>query len=604
MTTTKIWEPSQKSIKETNIYRNMHDLGFSKYIDFYQWSVKNKELFWQRTVENLQIPFFRNPEKILDLTNGTTQAQWLYGAKMNIADACFQAAPEKTAIYNQKEGGKTEQISYAELKNLVNRIANSIREQGLVAGDVIAIDMPMTLEAVAIYLAGIKAGTPVATIADSFTAKEIEIRLQITKPKLVFTQDVQLRAGKSLPLYEKITQANAPKTVVIPANINKIPLRNTDLYWIDFLGNNTSFESVFCAPDDMMTILFSSGTTGTPKAIPWTHTTAIKSASDAYYHHDIQPKDVVAWPTNLGWMMGPWLVFATLINRASMSLFYGAPIGKEFGEFVQNTKVSMLGLVPSIVKHWKNTQCMETLDWGAIKCFSSTGEVSNPIDYAYLMSLGNHKPIIEYCGGTEIGGGYVASTLVQTNIPSTFSTQTLGGEFVLLDENNQESDKGEVFIIPPIMGLSNSLLNRDHDEVYHKGTPKYNNQILRRHGDQMQILENGFYKAQGRVDDAMNLGGIKVSSLQIEAAVNTLDFVKESAAIAVPPIDGGPDQLIIYYVEAMKIDKPIALKEMRQLIKYQINPLFKAQDVVPISQLPRTASGKVMRRSLRDQYNQ
>ncbi len=602
MTSPKVWKPSKKSIKQTNIFQNMKALGFDVYTNFWRWSVDNKEAFWKRTIQNLDIPFHKNPTQILNLSKGVTQAEWLFGAKMNIADACFQANPKTTAIVYQKEGGAIQEISYLDLENLVNRIANSIKKQSLQKGDVIAIDMPMTLEAVAIYLAGIKAGTPVATIADSFTANEIAVRLQITKPKLVFTQDVQLRAGKTLPLYEKLVQANAPKTIVIPVADKAITLRKTDIFWKDFLVDNTAFESVSCDPDDTMTILFSSGTTGEPKAIPWTHTTPIKSASDGYYHQDIHPGDVVAWPTNLGWMMGPWLVFASLINKATMALYYGAPIGAEFGKFVQYAKVNMLGLVPSIVKHWKNTQCMESLDWSAIKCFSSTGEVSNPIDYTYLMGLANYKPIIEYCGGTEIGGGYVTSTLVQTNIPSTFSTQALGGEFLLLDENHKENIKGEVFIIPHSMGLSNQLLNREHHKVYYEGTPLYNNEPLRRHGDQMQLLDNGFYKAQGRVDDAMNLGGIKVSGLQIEAVVNTLDFVQESAAIAVPPTEGGPDQLIIYYVEVKKTDKSIALKEIQQLIKYQINPLFKASDLVVVSKLPRTASGKVMRRSLRKDY--
>lgn len=603
MTSTKSWKPSDKIIKQSNIYQNMHDLGFTNYADFWQWSVTNKEAFWKKTIEKLGIPFHKSAEKIVDLSNGVTQAQWLFGAKMNIAAACFQHNPEATAICYQKEGEDIQNLSYKNLEKLVNRIANAIQKQGLQPGDVIAIDMPMTVEAVAIYLAGLKSGTPVATIADSFSPKEIAVRLQITKPKLIFTQDVQLRAGKTLPLYEKVMQADAPKTVVIPVADNKIPLRAKDIYWKDFLVNNDVFQTVSCNPDDTTTILFSSGTTGAPKAIPWTHTTAIKSASDGYYHHDIHRNDVVGWPTNLGWMMGPWLVYASLINKATIALYYGAPIGKEFGEFVQNAKVTMLGLVPSIVKHWKNTKCMESLDWNSIRCFSSTGEVSNPTDYAYLMSLGNHKPIIEYCGGTEIGGGYVASTVVQENIPSTFSTQTLGGEFVLLDENNMESDKGEVFIIPPIMGLSNSLINRDHNEVYYKDTPTYKKQILRRHGDQMQRMENGYYKATGRTDDAMNLGGIKVSGLQIEAAINNLDFVKESAAIAVPPKEGGPDRLIIFYVENQNVTETVALNEIRQLIKYQINPLFKVAEVVCIPQLPRTASGKVMRRHLRDQYN-
>jgi acetyl-CoA synthetase len=263
----------------------------------------------------------------------------------------------------------------------------------------------------------------------------------------------------------------------------------------------------------------------------------------------------------------------------------------------------MLGVIPSIVKHWKTSTCMESLDWNVIRCFSSTGEVSNPEEMWYLMQLANNKPVIEYCGGTEIGGGYVTSTVVQDNYPSTFSTQALGTEFVLLDENNQPADKGEVFLMPPTMGLSNTLLNRDHHKAYFEGAPSYKGKTLRRHGDAMQRLENGYYKAQGRVDDAMNLGGIKVSSIQIESIINRLDFVKESAAIAVSPKGGGPSLLVVYYVEiASNLSDAERLKLAQNSIRTQLNPLFKVSDLIQMEALPRTASNKVMRRKLRADY--
>jgi len=582
----------------------MQQHHFDNYHDFWQWSVLNKEQFWEETVKNLGIKLHQPFSTILDTSKGVEQPQWLKDATLNIVDSCFQNNNNATSVIYQKEGESIQHISQKNLEKLVNTIANGLRNLDISKGDTIAIDMPMTLEAVAIYLAAIKAGNPVATIADSFTSNEISVRLKITKPKIIFTQDVLLRTGKVLPLYTKVTEANAPKTVVIKASDETtIQLRSKDIFWDDFLSDNTIFKSVIQNPEDIITILFSSGTTGEPKAIPWTHTTPIKGASDGYFHHDIQQNDVVCWPTNLGWMMGPWLIFAALINKASIALYYGAPLGKEFGEFVQNAKVSMLGIVPSIVKNWMKTKCNENLNWNSIKCFSSTGEVSNPKEMEYLMQLANNKPVIEYCGGTEIGGGYVTSTVVQPNIASEFSTQALGGEFVLLDDDNKPSNKGELFLIPPIMGLSNTLLNRNHHDVYFKDTPTYKGQKLRRHGDQLERLENGYYKAQGRVDDAMNLGGIKVSSVQIEAVVNGLPFIKESAAIAVSPIGGGPSLLVIYYVEKIEDFSDEERYIMtKQIIKKQLNPLFKVSDLVKIDILPRTASNKVMRRKLREVY--
>jgi acetyl-CoA synthetase len=598
------WKPSKEIITLSNIYKMMQPLGFECYDDFWKWSVTHKEAFWSKTIEQLNIPFKKNYTSILDTSKGVENALWLKNAELNIVDACFQNEDNAIAVIFQPEGKPLEKITQKKLLNLVNQIANSLFEIGLKTGDKIAIDMPMTLEAVAIYLAGIKAGMPIVTIADSFTPNEIKVRLNITKPKVIFTQDVLKRAGKNLPLFQKIVEANAPKAIVIKTSEEIISLRNEDVLWNHFLSSNTQFKSVAQKPDDLITVLFSSGTTGEPKAIPWTHTTPIKSASDGYFHQDIQKNEVVCWPTNLGWMMGPWLVFATLINKAAIALYYGAPLGEGFGSFVQNAKVTMLGVIPSFVKNWESTKCMETYNWNEIKCFSSTGEVSNPLEMTYLMQLANNKPVIEYCGGTEIGGGYIASTIVQENIPSTFSTQTLGGEFVLLNEEQKISNKGELFLIPPIIGLSSSLLNSNHFNVYYKNTPTYNGKLLRRHGDALEQLPNGYYKAQGRVDDAMNLGGIKVSSVQIEAVLNKLDFIKESAAIAVTPKNGGPSLLVVFYVENLtNLSSEEKIFQAKNAIAKQLNPLFKVTDLVKIEQLPRTASNKIMRRKLRDSYS-
>jgi len=603
MSSSPFWKPSIEIIEQSNIFKMMQVHGFENYEDFWKWSVTQKEIFWEETIHNLGIKLAQNYTSIVDISKGVENAQWLKNAKLNIVDSCFQNDDDSIAVIFQEEGKNLQKVTQKKLLSLVNQIANGLVQLGLKTGDRIAIDMPMTLEAVAIYLAGIKAGMPIVTIADSFTPNEIAIRLEITKPKVIFTQDVLKRANKELPLYAKILEAKEPKAIVLKVSENEIKLRNGDLYWDAFLSSNTEFETVIQNPDDIITILFSSGTTGEPKAIPWNHTTPIKCASDGYYHQDIHKNDVVCWPTNLGWMMGPWLVFATLINKGTIALHYGAPMGNDFGEFVQNAKVTMLGVIPSFVKNWKNTQCMEAYNWDHIKCISSTGEVSNPIEMEYLMQLANNKPVIEYCGGTEIGGGYVTSTVVQPNIASTFSTQALGGEFVLLDSENEVSTKGELFIIPPIMGLSTSLLNRNHFKVYHQDTPTFEGELLRRHGDALQQLENGYYKAQGRVDDAMNLGGIKVSAVQIEAVINQLDFIKESAAIAVSPKGGGPNLLVVYYVEN---HSELTLEErfnlLKNSIRKQLNPLFKVSAIVKIDVLPRTASNKVMRRKLREVY--
>ena len=599
------WIADKQTVEESNIADLVKDLGLRGYSELHAWSVQDCPQFWDEMVKRLGIKFQRNYSNTVDLSSATSP-KWFVDAKLNIVDSCFNAPGDQPAIVYRKAGDKLSTISYAELGSLTNRVANGLIAARFCHGDAIAIAMPMTAETVAIYLGIIKAGCVVVSIADSFAPPEIEKRLRLSNAKGVFTQDVVAYASKEFPMYEKVRSANAHRSIVLSCGDRlSVKLTDNDIGWKDFLSDNEQFGSVPSDPGGNTNILFSSGTTGDPKAIPWTHTTPIKCAADGYLHHDIKPGDVVAWPTNLGWMMGPWLIYASLINKGTIALYYGAPTGREFGEFVQDAKVNMLGLVPSLVRVWKNSGCIKGLNWSKIKAFSSTGECSNVEDMLFLMSLAGYKPIIEYCGGTEIGGGFITGTVVQNASPATFSTTSLGLDIVILDENDQVADNGELFLIPPSVGLSTELLNQDHYKVYFDRTPKGpNDQLLRRHGDQFERLGGGYFRGHGRVDDTMNLGGIKVSSTEIERALNLIEGVNETAAIAISSQGEGISRLVVYTVltPGTNIEKEMLQKTMQKTIKQNLNPLFKVHDVVLVDSLPRTASNKVMRRKLRSQY--
>ncbi|UCG50708.1 MAG: AMP-binding protein [Candidatus Latescibacterota bacterium] len=601
-----VWIPSEQEIRSSNVAAFCKKANISRVSDLHAWSAENRSAFWETVVDILGIRFRKSPKAIVDLADGIEMPRWLVGARLNIAESCFQAPGDALAVVYQPEGGAIQRATYAQLDRLSNRVANSLLELGIKHGDRIAIAMPMTLEAVAAYLGIVKAGFAVVSIADSFAAEEMATRLRIADTKAVVTQDVVLRAGKTLPMYEKVVDAGAKTAIVVlTRDSTGIALRENDIGWDSFLVENDVFDAIPCDPDEVINILFSSGTTGDPKAIPWTQTTPIKCAMDGFLHHDITPGEVVVWPTNLGWMMGPWLIFATLVNRGTMALYYGAAVTREFCEFVQNVGVKMLGVVPSLVKAWRKADTVRGLDWSSIKAFSSTGEVSNPDDYLYLMSLAGYRPVIEYCGGTEIGGGYISGTIVQPASPSTFTTPSFGLDFCILDESGKPARSGELFIIPPSIGLSNTLLNRDHHEVYYAGTPRGpNGELLRRHGDETEALPGGYYRGRGRADDTMNLGGIKVSSSEIERTLNSVDGLFETAAIAVDPPGGGPSRLVIYLVPEPGADlKPETVKkDMQRAIATGLNPLFKIHDVRVVDTLPRTASNKVMRRALREGY--
>ena len=602
--TLPVWIPSQAEIQATNIAGLMRELNLASYAELHAWSIQNRAQFWDVMIQRLNICLKKKYTQVVDLSQGIESPRWLLGARLNIVESCFQADRDDIAIIGQKQGDSLFTLSYGELETLTDRVANSLLDLGYETGDRIAIAMPMTAESVAIYLGIIKAGCVVVSIADSLAAEEIATRLKISQAKAIFTQDYILRAGKKLPLYAKVIDATAQRAIVLPSNSSlAVQLRQQDLSWDDFLSPVEQFEAIAREPDAYTNILFSSGTTGEPKAIPWTQTTPLKCAVDGHLHHDIHPQDAIAWPTNLGWMMGPWLIYASLLNRGTIALYYGAPTGRGFGQFIQDAQVTMLGVVPSLVNTWKTTSCMQGLDWSAIKAFSSTGECSTPQDMLFLMSLAGYKPIIEYCGGTEIGGGYLTGTVVQPCSPSTFTTPALGLDLVIIDENGDCLDKGEAFIVPPAIGLSTELLNKDHHQVYFANTPQA--PILRRHGDQIERLPNSYYRAHGRTDDTMNLSGIKVSSAEIERILNNVEGVQETAAIAISPPQGGPSKLVIYLVFAPNIqpDKAILLASLQMALKQHLSPLFKISELVIVEALPRTASNKVMRRVLRNQYS-
>lgn len=544
--------------------------------------------------------------------------------------------------------------------------------------------MPMTPECVAIYLGIILAGCVVVSIADSFSPVEMEARLRIGNAVAVFTQDVVRRGKKGLPLLPRVQKAcddlecthkrKRLRIVVVvqhhydddgegkekkrEGSTTPSKMHPRDMTWDSFLQNNnnnnhnstaiTPVSSKYHSSDayDTTNILFSSGTTGEPKAIPWTHITPIRCATDAYFHQDIRRGDVLCWPTSIGWMMGPWLVYASLMNGAAMALFQGAPTGREFGRFVEAAGVTCLGLVPSIVSAWRgggnatnatdntsSSSCMDGLCWDSIRTFSSTGEASSPDDYFWLSGrVKGYCPIIEYCGGTEIGGGYMSGTVLLPCSPSVFNTPCIascpviitrevdrqGGRGIETSPHGEDSSPvtGEVSLAAPMLGISQILLNRDHKKLYYDGMP-CNAQgrwyVLRRHGDEMERLpgwEGMRYRAKGRVDDAMNLGGIKVGSVELEQAVMEglgAGRVVEVAAVGVPSgggRGGGPEKLVLFLVlkeGGLSEEMEKLLVECRKVVARRLNPLFRVEKVVVVKSLPRTTSGKVVRRTLREQ---
>ncbi|KAE8125012.1 hypothetical protein FH972_019850 [Carpinus fangiana] len=639
------WIPDPENAISTNVGQLLERRGeeflgpkykdpISSFSDFQEFSVSNPEVYWKTVLDELSISFSVPPQCILrestfeESNSSYPGGQWLPGAFVNPAKNCLslncKRSLDDVVVIWRNEGNDdlpVHKMTLQEFRAEVWLVAHAIKTLGLDKGSAVAIDMPMNVNSVVIYLAIVLAGYVVVSIADSFAPIEISTRLKISEAKAIFTQDLIIRGDKSLPLYSRIVEAQSPMAIVIPTRGSSFSmnLRAGDISWHDFLERVKDFkEHEFAAVEQSVeaftNILFSSGTTGEPKAIPWTNATPFKAAADAWCHMDIRKGDIVAWPTNLGWMMGPWLVYASLLNGASVALYNGSPLGSGFAKFVQDAKVTMLGVIPSIVRAWKSRNFTSGCDWSAVRCFGSTGEASNVDEYLWLMGRAHYKPVIEYCGGTEIGGGFITGSLLQSQSLAAFSTPAMGCQLFILDNAgypipHSVPGNGELALYPLMFGASSTLLNADHFDVYFKGMPFWEGRVLRRHGDVFERTSRGYYHAHGRADDTMNLGGIKVSSVEIERICNGVDNrVLETAAIGVPPPGGGPEQLVVAVVfkdsDNMKADLNQLKISFNSAVQKKLNPLFRVFRVVPLTSLPRTATNKVMRRVLRQQLAQ
>lgn len=633
------WFPSPTDCKQTNLGRLMEANGpkllgssyrdpISSFNHFYRFSVENQEVYWSMVLKQLAVKFKQEPRSILSTSDRSKKGgTWLQGAVLNIAECCLlpclslKRTDDSTAIIWRDEGlddYPVNRMSLKELRSQVITVAHAL-DAIFEKGDPIAIDMPMTCNAVIIYLAIILGGFVVVSIADSFAPQEIGSRMGVSKAKAIFTQDFIVRGGKKVPLYSRVIQGTSSKAVVIPAIGDSlgIMLRDGDMSWKDFLshaaGRSSSYSPVYQSVDALTNILFSSGTTGEPKAIPWTQLSPIRCASDTWAHLDVRPCDIGCWPTNLGWVMGPIIIYSCFLTGATLALYHGSPLGRDFCKFVQDAGVTVLGSVPSLVKSWKAGNCAEGLDWTKIRVLGTTGEASDIDDNLWLTSRASYKPIVECCGGTELASSYIQGSLLRPQAFGAFSGASMSTGFVILDEQGTPYPddipcSGEVGLFPLYFGATDRLLNADHDKVYFDGMPIYKGRQLRRHGDIIQRTVGGYYIVQGRADDTMNLGGIKTSSVEIERVCNRADeCLLETAAVSIKPSGGGPEHLAILAVlkdRSAQYDVNLLKRKFQTAIQKNLNPLFKVSYVKVVAEFPRTASNKLLRRVLRDQLAQ
>ncbi|MBL8089617.1 MAG: AMP-binding protein, partial [Anaerolineales bacterium] len=421
-----VWKPSPEQIEHANLTKFMHLHNIKDFDELMQKSTSDVAWFTDSVLKFLDIQFYEPYSKVVDLSEGIQFPKWCVDGKMNIVHNCVDkwatVNGQRSAVIFEGEEGITRTLTYEQLSKEVNKTANALRSLSLGKGDAIGIFMPMTPEIVIALLAIAKIGGIILPLFSGYGAGAIVSRMNDAEAKVLFACDGAFRRGKPVEMKsiadEAAEQIPTLKNMVVLKRTNQeIKMKDGRDIWWDELFNkqNDSSETEKTNAEDPLMIIYTSGTTGKPKGALHTHCGfPIKAAQDMAFGTDVHQGDVIYWMTDMGWMMGPWLVFGSLILGATMFLYDGAPdypAPNRLWELAEKHKINQMGVSPTLIRSLipQGEEHFKKHNLSSLKCFASTGEPWNPDPWMWLFEkVGNKKiPIINYSGGTEISGGIV-----------------------------------------------------------------------------------------------------------------------------------------------------------------------------------------------------
>jgi acetyl-CoA synthetase len=619
-----VWHPSPELIAQSNLQQfiDKHQLG--SYDQLMQKSTSEIAWFWDTVLRDLGVEFYKPYSQVVDLSEGKPWAHWCVGGEMNIVHNLLDKyadtkTDKKLAIKSEIEDGTTRELNYKELRDQVDRMANSLRALGLGKGDAIGVFMPMIPEIVVAMLAIIKIGGVFLPLFSGFGAAAIVSRLNDADAKALFTAAGTYRRGKFCPMKPIADDAAAQ----IPTLRHLIVLNQAGEWLIEDLspdaGPPTKLPGPFddapterTSAEDPMMIIYTSGTTGKPKGAVHTHCGfPIKSAQDIWQGLDLHTDETLFWMTDMGWMMGPWEVFGTLLLGATMMLYDGAPDfprPDRVWSLVDRHKVTALGVSPTLIRALRSRsggsdEIVHQHDLSSLRKFGSTGEPWNPEPWVWLFqNVGRGKlPIINYSGGTEISGGILMGNVLTPMKPCAFSGPLPGMAADVVDENGKSvrGQVGELVIREPWIGMTRGFWKdpKRYIETYWLRFPD-----VWVHGDWAAVDNDGLWYILGRSDDTIKIAGKRVGPAEVESILVAHPEVSEAAAIGVPDSIKG-EVLVCFCVLKKGANGDVALAvELIQNVARDLGKALAPRDVVFVPDIPKTRNAKVMRRVVRAAY--
>ncbi|RSD19590.1 acetate--CoA ligase [Amycolatopsis eburnea] len=595
--------------------------------DLYAEADADREAFWAKQAERLT--WDTKWTTVLDWTNAPF-AKWFVGGKLNVAYNCVDRHVEsghgdQVAIHWVGEPGDTRDITYAELKTEVSKAANALASLGVTAGDVVAIQLQMIPEAIFAMLACARIGALHNVVFGGFSPTALRARVDDAAAKVVITSDGQFRRGKAAPMKANVDEAlegaeTVEKVIVVKRTGDQLEgdvpwTDGRDLWWHELVdGQSEEHAPEAFDSEHPLFILYTSGTTGKPKGI--LHTSGGYLTQTAYTHHNVfdhKAGEDVYWCTaDIGWITGhSYIVYGPLANRVTQVVYEGTPNTPHEGrhwEIIQKYKVSLYYTAPTLIRTFMKwgAEIPEKYDLSSLRVLGSVGEPINPEAWIwYRENIGaGRTPIVDTWWQTETGAIMISPLPgVTATKPGSAQRALPGISAKVVDDTGAEVGHGGGGYLVLDKPWPSMLRGVWGDEERFKETywSRFKEQGFYFAGDGAKYDDDGDVWLLGRVDDVMNVSGHRISTTEVESALVSHPTVAEAAVVGATDPTTGQGIVAFVILRGNAVDGgEEAIQALRNHVAKEIGPIAKPRQIMVVPELPKTRSGKIMRRLLRD----
>ena len=619
--TRRVWTPTSEHIANANITSFMAAAGVGSLEALWDYARTDIGGFYDRLLRHIGLAWFRPYDRVLDLARGVPFARWFVGGAYNASHNCLDkhvAAGRggSTALLWEGEDGEIRSYTFDELRVQTCKLAGALRDLGVEPGDTVGIYMPLLPETAIALLAIARIGAIAVPAFSGYGAPALATRLADARAKVLLTADGVPRRGKVVSMKETADAALADvpsvKSVLVFRRTDaRVPWTDgRDLDWNDTVERQPdNVEPLVTDANEPYLLLYTSGSTGKPKgAVHGQAGFPVKVQVDQYLCFDVKPGDRMLWFTDMGWMMGPFLVLGALGLGAAIVLYEGTPDYPKpdrLWEVAARHEVTHLGIAPTAIRSLMThgDDLPRRHDLSRLRILGSSGEAWNPEPYKWFADAvgGGRCPIINYSGGTEVSGGILGCFPIRPLVPCAFHGPVPGMDADVVDATGRSvrSEVGELVVRQPWPGMTNGFW---HDEERYRKTYWARFPGVWVHGDWASVDDEGYWYIHGRSDDTINVAGKRVGPAEYESALVAHPSVKEAAAIAVPDDLKGESVVCLVVLRPEHAESETLRSDLVLLVARDLGKALAPKAVRFVDDLPRTRNAKMMRRVARARY--